>query len=131
MKDEFVRKLAMYGRVRDYLQTPANKTRWFNQKPKASGTLAAQFETEAGMDDLAPQFAVNPNGTVNADGKLFVDGYFNARRIGAAPVVARKQAEAAPRPHRRRLPRRFLKQPTNFFLRGSPTDVPPPVARWA
>ncbi|MBI3877662.1 MAG: hypothetical protein HY300_17170 [Verrucomicrobia bacterium] len=227
MKDEFVQKLAMYGRVKDYLQNPANKSRWFNKKPKAFTTLEGQFETEAGnvgafgdaqsqtltgvtdqqntaelaledtaallaralrlllikqnnladaakwemtltdwrklqeqvllerartllaallpqttgtppagedygittdatdllsdridayaavigapgsarstkkaqtgslrsrfqvpdetlagMDDLAPQFTVNPDGTPNADGKLFVDGYFNARRIG-------------------------------------------------
>ncbi len=48
MKDEFVQKLAMFGRVKDYLQNPANKPRWFNQKPKAFTTLEAQFELQAG-----------------------------------------------------------------------------------
>jgi hypothetical protein len=47
MKDEFVQTLAMCGRVKDYLQIPANKTRWFNQKPKAFTTLYGTFATDA------------------------------------------------------------------------------------
>lgn len=240
MKDEFVHKLSMYGRVKEYLQTLANKVFWFNKKPKAFTALEGQFELGAanlgafgdaqsqpltgvtdqqnlaetaledaahllaralrllllsqnnladaaqwelsladwrklqeqvlldraralhtallphttgtppagedygidtaaaellagliddyaevigapgaarstkraqtdslrdrfrvvdgfldGMDDLAPQFAVNPDGTVNLDGKLFVDGYFNARRIGGSPA---EEEEPAPPP---------------------------------
>jgi hypothetical protein len=37
-----------------------------------------------GMGNLIVQFATNAAGSVNAGGKLFVDGYFNARRIGGS-----------------------------------------------
>lgn len=37
-----------------------------------------------GMDDTIIQFARNSDGTPNAAGALFVDGYFNARRIGGS-----------------------------------------------
>lgn len=55
-------------------------------KKAKTGSLRARFQVPdgflAGMDDLAPQFGRNADGTVNEAGQLFVDGYFNARRIG-------------------------------------------------
>jgi len=55
-------------------------------KKAQTGSLRSRFqvpdESLAGMDDLSPQFTVNLGGTPNVDGKLFVDGYLNVRRIG-------------------------------------------------
>ena len=57
-------------------------------KKAQTGALRPRFRvvdgTLTGMDDLAPQFTVNADGTPNADGQLFVAGYFNARRIGGS-----------------------------------------------
>lgn len=47
MKDELLAKLGMYSGLKTYLQTPANKTLWFNQAPTAFTTLEGQFETAA------------------------------------------------------------------------------------
>ena len=55
-----------------------------------------------GMDDTIIQFARNADGTPNAAGGLFVDGYFNARRIGgsspAAPPTPPPTPPPAPNP---------------------------------
>jgi hypothetical protein len=56
------------------------KAKTADLRPRARAAKA----TLADMDDLIVQFATNADGTVNAGGKLFVDGYFNARRIGGS-----------------------------------------------
>lgn len=79
----------MYLTVKTYLRTAANHTLWPSQPPIAFTTLEGQFKTAdlrprfravdellAGMDDLIIQIT----GTPEKD--LFVDSYFNARRIG-------------------------------------------------